>query len=181
MWSLTAERSSSQSLPMPDEDLITKQRRDHAGDFLTDIGQRSRRRIMMLDDALGRAWKRSNISDEEYAALRRYRLHWLAGGLSGHLGSVDLNRIYAHDPAAMSGLAKTEKQQDHKRAYYACRVNLGARPVFVSDHVACYDTSLTDTGIMLGYQSRPHAREKAIEILSDAGHRLSKFWKDYDR
>lgn len=135
----------------------------------------------MLDDTLGRAWRRSNISDEEYAALRRYRLHWLAGGLAGHLGSVDLNRIYAHDPGAMSGLAKTEKQQDHKSAFYAANFSIGTRPAFVADQVALYDSTLTDTGIMLGYESRPHAREKARELLSDAGYRLAVFWKARDR
>jgi hypothetical protein len=142
---------------------------------------RSSRRISMLDDSLGRAWMRRWISDEECAGLRRYALHWLAGGLCGPMPSVDLNRIYAHDPSAMSGLAKTEKQQDHREAYYAARCDMGRRPAAVADHVALYDFPLREVGFMLGYRSAAHAREAARELLSEAGHRLFRFWKDRDR
>jgi hypothetical protein len=135
----------------------------------------------MLDDALGRAWMRQKISGEEYAALKRYALHWLAGGLQGPLQSVDLNRIYAFDPGAMSGLAQTERQQDHRDAYHGARTAIGVRPAIVADQVACYDRSLGVVGLMLGYQSPYHAREAAREILSDAGYRLGQFWKDRDR
>jgi hypothetical protein len=156
----------------------TKERLLHAGDYKTDIGSRSHRRVTMLDDALGRAWMRRNISGEEYSALRRYALHWLAGGLQGHLGSMDLNRVLAFDPISMSGLAKTEAQVDHRAAYYAARKAIGRRPAFVADQVACYDSTLTSVGLLLGYQSAARGRERAIEILSDAGYRLVAFWKD---
>src|SRR5262245_64360323 len=61
------------------------------GDFDLTGRSRSTRRYTFLDDALGSAWKRQILSALEYAALRRYALHWLAGGLQGPLGSVDLN------------------------------------------------------------------------------------------
>lgn len=142
---------------------------------------KSSRRITMLDDALGKAWMRSKISGEEYAALKRYALHWLAGGLQGPMQSVDLNRIYAFDPSAMSGLAKTERQQDHRDAYHAAKCDIGRRPGFVADNVACFDNTLRDTGLMLGYRSPWHAADEARKILSDAGYRLGQFWKDRDR
>ncbi|MCP3400220.1 hypothetical protein [Bradyrhizobium sp. CCGB20] len=89
-----------------------------AGQFSTVAGRaRSSRKITMLDDALGKAWMRQIISAREYSALRRYALHWVAGGLQGPLSSVDLNRIYAFDPSSMSGLARSEAQLDHKRTY----------------------------------------------------------------
>lgn len=172
----------------------TEQRLNHAGRlapngqpnppakrFYTDVGSRSRRRVAMLDDALGRAWMRSKILDEEYAALKRYRLHWLAGGLGGALQSVDLNRIYAFDPTSMSGLAKTERQVDHRDAYYNARISIGLVPAFVADKVALFDHGLRDVGIMLGYHSAAHGRAKAGELLSEAGHRLARFWKERDR
>lgn len=142
---------------------------------------RSSRRISMLDDALGRAWMRQKISGEEYSALKRYALHWLAGGLQGPMQSVDLNRIFAFDPSSMSGLAKTERQADHRDAYRAARCDIGRRPAFVADHVACYDSSMRDVGIMMGYLSPFHAREETRKILADAGYRLSRFWQDRDR
>jgi hypothetical protein len=141
----------------------------------------STRRIAMLDDALGRAWMRSKISGEEYSALKRYALHWLAGGLQGPIQSVDLNRIFAFDPSAMSGLAKTEAQADHRIAYHDAKAAIGHRPGFVADQIACYDSSLLSVGIMLGYRSPFHARQNACQILSDAGYRLSRFWGDRDR
>ncbi|MEH2525833.1 MULTISPECIES: hypothetical protein [unclassified Bradyrhizobium] len=160
----------------------TIERIARAGAFFTVAGRsRSARKITMLDDALGRAWMRRNISAEEYSALKKYALHWLAGGLQGHLGSVDLNRILAFDPGSMSGLAKTERQADHRRLYWAAHDQLGARPAFVADHIACMDSSVPQVAAMLGYRSPSRGRAKVIEILSDAGFRLMKFWDDIAR
>lgn len=156
----------------------TAERYKHAGKYYVVVGQgRSNRHITMLDDALGRALTRQNIKPGEYSALKKYALHWLAGGLQGHLGSVDLNRILAFDPGSMSGLCKSEKQLAHRRMYYAAAEEIGARPAQVADAVACHDRSITDVGRMLGYQSGYRGREKAIEILSDAGYRLARFWE----
>jgi hypothetical protein len=163
----------------------TAERYRQAHGFFTIIGRsRSQRRVSMLDDALGRAWMRSKISGDEYSALRRYALHWLAGGLQGPMCSVDPNRIFAFDPAGMSGLAKTERQQDHRDAYRAARGKIGARHpeiAFVADQIACYDYSLLQTGLMLGYHSAAHARDAARKLLRDAGDRLLAVWKDRDR
>lgn len=160
----------------------TAERLAKAGGFFTLAGRaRSFRKITMLDDALGRAWMRQKISAPEYSALRKYALHWLAGGLQGHLGSIDLNRILAFDPGQMSGLAKTERQADHRRLYHMAREQLGTRPALVADHVACFDTSLGAVGVLLGYRSAYRARTKAAEILSDAGYRLGKIWDDLAR
>jgi hypothetical protein len=157
----------------------TAERLSQAGEFCIIAGRsRSSRRITMLDDALGRAWMRRIVSAAEYSALRKYALHWLAGGLQGHLGSVDLNRVWAFDPGAMTGLAKTEAQAEHRRLYHAARDHIGTRPALVADHVACFDTSLATVGALLGYRSPYRARARASEILSDAGYRLGQFWDD---
>jgi hypothetical protein len=169
--------------PVPADDAgPTLERLKQSGGFFTDVGRtKSSRRVTMQDDALGRAWMRQKISGEEYAALKRYALHWLAGGLLGPLQSVDLNRIFAFDPGAMSGLAKSERQQDHRSLYWAAHDEIGTRPALVADAVACAGCSLEQTGHMLGYRSPWHARDEARKILSDAGYRLSQFWKDRDR
>jgi hypothetical protein len=160
----------------------TPERLQHAGEFHTASGRsRATTRYTMLDDALGRAWMRRKLSDAEYYALRRYALHWLAGGLQGHLGSIDLNRILAHDPGAMSGLAKTERQADHRLAYHEARHQIGTRPALVADGVACFDLGLVEVGVLLGYRSAAHARVEACRILCDAGYRLGQFWKERDR
>lgn len=157
----------------------TAERLGHAGEFFSVAGRsKSSRRITMLDDALGRAWMRRFISGEEYSALKKYALHWLAGGLQGHLGSVDLNRILAFDPGSMTGLCKTEAQADHRALYWTAHQQLGTRPAFVADHIACFDTSMPALAVMLGYRSPYRGREKVREILSDAGYRLAKLWAD---
>jgi hypothetical protein len=48
----------------------------------------------------------------------------------------------------------------------------------VADHVACFDTALADVGTILGYRSLYHGRQKAIEIMGDAGYRLGQFWHE---
>jgi hypothetical protein len=160
----------------------TAERIHHAGQFYTIAGRsKSNRRITMFDDALGRAWMRQKISDEEYFGLRRYAHHWLAGALQSPMQSVDLNRIYAFDPQAMSGLAKTERAQNHRVAYYAARMRIGKRLSFVADQVACFNCSLLDVGIMLGYRSPWHGRDQARALLSEAGYRLVKFWEELRR
>lgn len=155
----------------------TAERLHKAGEFFSVAGRsRSHRKITMLDDALGRAWMRQIISAVEYSALRRYALHWVAGGLQGPLGSVDLNRIYSFDPSAMSGLARSEAQLDHKRTYYAAKQHIGFRPSFVADQVACIGRGLQETGESLGMRSPYRARAKAGELLADAGYRLIDFF-----
>lgn len=148
----------------------------------TEVGRsRSARRITMYDDPLGRAWRHHRVSAAEYSALLRYAHHWASGGLQGGLQSVDLDRIYAFNPACMSGLAKSERQADHRAAYHAARQRIGKRPAIVADGVACHHFAIIEIGAMLGYRSAAHGRIAAYEILSDAGWRLGQFWKEMDR
>jgi hypothetical protein len=165
---------------MPD-DGPTDLRLAHAGIFHTATGRsRSSRRYSMYDDALGRAWMRRKISDEEYTALGRYAYHWASGGLRGAIQSIDLDRVFFFNPASMTGLAKSERQADHRAAYHAARLNIGRRPAMVADSVACFDMPLVQVGLRLGYHSEAHAREAAREVLCEAGYRLGRFWKDRD-
>ncbi|WP_445215484.1 hypothetical protein ACKWRH_23685 [Bradyrhizobium sp. Pa8] len=160
----------------------TPERLAKAGQFFTVAGRsRSSRKITMLDDALGKAWLRQIISAQEYSALRRYALHWVAGGLQGPLPSVDLNRIYSHDPTQMSGLAKSEAQLDHKRTYYAAKQAIGFNPSYVADQVACFGRALQETGMSMGFKSPYRARERAAEYLASAGAGLSKFFESLRR
>jgi hypothetical protein len=133
-------------------------------------------RFIMRDTPLARLFMRKKISGEEYSGLRRYALHWLAGGYGGHLSSVDLNRILAFDPGSMTGLAKSEAQANHRQEYRHSRSYIGTRPAMVADCVACFDMALDNVGTMLGYNSPCRGREKALSILRDAGYRLHQFW-----
>jgi hypothetical protein len=155
----------------------TPERLKRSGGFF-EIGgdKRVGHRFIMRDTPLGRALVRQKISAEEYTGLKKYSLHWLAGGLQGHMGSVDLNRIYAFDPSAMTGLCKSEAQAYHLGEYRLAHDFLGRRPAFVADCVACLELSLDVVGEALGFRSPYRGREAALEILRDAGGRLMVFW-----
>ena len=160
----------------------TQERIRQAMGFFTVAGRgRKERKFTMLDDALGRALMRSQIRAEDYSALRRYAVHWHAGGLAGPLSSVDLDRIYAIDPTGATRLARTEAQAAHRQAYYAARQELGRKLAWIADHVACFDTSLAVVGRCLGYRSAAHGRTRAAELLAEAGAVLLSFWGKRDR
>lgn len=156
----------------------TPERLRHShGNFEIGGNRRDGQRFKMTDSPLGRALMRQIISGEEYTGLKVYALHWFAGGLQGCLNSVDLNRVFAFDPAKMTGLARSEAQADHRLAYHMAREQLGRRPAFVADSVACHEIGLTRVGHMLGFKSDYHGRVAALDILRDAGGRLSAFWE----
>ena len=164
---------------MEDDSGPTLQRIQRSQNFYEQTGRaKSSRRYTMLDDQLGRLLMRRAIGQQEYSALRRYALHWLAAGLQGYLGSVDLNRVLCFDASQMSGLAKTERQAEHRRIYHAARERIGYRPAMVADQIACYDSTPADVGCMLGYHSIYRGRSKALEILGDAGYRLDQYWTE---
>jgi hypothetical protein len=152
------------------------------GDFHLTGRSKRERRYTMQDDALERAWRARWVADVEYAALARYRDHWASAGFAGAMQTLDLDRVFAFDPSTMSGLSKSERQQDHRDAYREARCKIGTRPALVADGVACFGMRLVEVGIvMLGYRSKAHARDEARAILRDAGFRLSQFWRDRDR
>lgn len=120
----------------------------------------------------------------EYIALQRYKHHWHHGGLQSSVGSVDLNRVFAPDPTAMSGMAKSEKQAHHRQQWREARVKLeerfgkvdGQRYGIVVDNVVCAETSLEIAGYAIGYGSPYRARDAARKMLRQAGQLFSNFW-----
>jgi hypothetical protein len=151
--------------------------RQSHGNFEIGGNRRDGQRFKMTDSPLGKALAREIISGEEYTGLKVYALHWFAAGLQGHLNSLDPNRVFAFDPAAMTGLARSEAQADHRQRYYLAREHIGRRPAFVADSVACRETDLTTVGHWLGFKSDYRGRAAALDILRDAGGRLSALWE----
>ena len=148
----------------------TAERLRHAGkEFYITVGRaRSQQRTTMLDDALGKALVKQIIQPDEYEGLRKYALHWLAGGLAGHLSTIDLNRILAFDATSMGGLARNERQLYHRQVYHQARDRLGTRAAFVADQVACQDNSITFVGLAWtrkGDRDPQGCRLQACEIL----------------
>jgi hypothetical protein len=158
--------------------------RQSRGGFQIGGDRRVGYRFKMLDTPLARALAHQKISAVEYAGLRRYASHWVAGGLQGYLNSVDLNRVLAFDPCGMTGLARSEAQVEHRKQYREARAYLGIRRdrdgaalVLVADCVACLEIALVEAGHMLGFNSDYRAREAAAERLRAAGEQLAELWE----
>jgi hypothetical protein len=127
-----------------------------------------------------------NSLRREYAALLKYRHHWNSAGLEPSMGSVDLNRIFAADASNMSGMAKTERQFNHRDQYRRARDIIGHRMGIVLDNVVCAEWSLEIAGYSVGYgsykqgrktYSSPYrAREEATKLLRGAGTLLAIHW-----
>jgi hypothetical protein len=114
---------------------------------------------------------------QEYAALLKYRVHWHNGGLEPSIGSVDLNRIFASDPASMSGMPKSERQAFHRQMYRKAVEELGWKERILLENVVCAEQELKIAGWSIGrFVTRRDAREGAQKILRECARRLAKLW-----
>jgi hypothetical protein len=164
----------------------TPQRLNHATQAGTkcylETGQaRANRRYTMMDDNLGRLVLRKQLTETQFSALQRYAIHWYLGGLAGSLGSFDMDRIRAANPAALGGLARSESELHHRKIYQSARAEIGGWRAYIADMVACNDYPLAAAGIVLGYASPYRGRARAGEMLQDAGSRLEHFWNKFDK
>jgi hypothetical protein len=98
--------------------------------------------ITMRDSPLERAFARKLITHQQYSVGQKYRHHWYHAGLAGRLESIDLNRIFATDPANFSGLAKTEAQVFHRQRYREATQAVGKIGSHVLDCIVCRETPL---------------------------------------
>lgn len=114
----------------------------------------------------------------EYVALQKYRHHWYHAGLEAPLASVDPNRVFASDPGSMSGMAKSERQYQHRLTMRRLRDQ--ANPVIshkaeiLLDNFVCYEHALHISGYTIGYsvfRARKLVRESAQKLADHWGVR----------
>jgi hypothetical protein len=130
----------------------------------------------MRDSPLERAFARKLITHQQYSVGQKYRHHWYHAGLAGRLESIDLNRIFATDPANFSGLAKAEAQVFHRQRYREATQAVGKIGSHVLDCIVCRETPLDQVGYALGWGSRPQAYAAAVERMKIALDELCKLW-----
>lgn len=155
----------------------TAERIRHAGEGV-EIGddQQGTRTYTIRNSPLDRLMVRKGIDEKHYRALVKYRIHWHHAGLEPSLVSVDLDRIFAVDPGAFSGMAKTERQVFHRNRYREARELIGHKASIVVDNVVCAETELHIAGLAMGFKSPHRARLKATEYLAKAGRELAHLW-----
>jgi hypothetical protein len=160
--------------PAPDRSAGPTRERLQQADHGFEIGGDAREgyRFTMTDNPLGRALTRRKISEAEYSALRKYAAHWHAAGLAGHVVSLDLNRV----SSSRSSLFGSEAATYHLNEYREAARYIGRQHAYVADNVACFETKLETIGEGLGYASPYRGRQKALELLREAGDRLAYHW-----
>lgn len=172
------------------ERLLKAEQHYHVGD-----DQQGGKIYQLCDNPLDRLYSRlvraasshqENTIRREYAALLKYRNHWHQAGLEASVGSVDLNRVFASDASNMSGMAKTERQSQHRIMWRQARDLIGHRPGIVVDNIVCAENNLDIAGYCVGYgsykvgkktYSSPYrAREEATKLLRAAAVKLADHW-----
>jgi hypothetical protein len=132
--------------------------------------------ITMRDSPLERALGRNVVTPEQYSAGQKYRHHWYHAGLAGELKSIELDRIFAADPASLSGMAKTERQVFHRQRYREAVQAIGRIGSYVLDASVCRELALHQVGHSLGWSSRPQAYAAAAERMKLALEELCRLW-----
>ena len=134
------------------------------------------RTYTMRDSPLDRAHKKGMVSGAQHSALQKFRHHWYHGGSAPSVGSVDMDRIFSGDPGGMNGMPKSEKQAFHRSKYREAVEEIGLRSSFVVEGVVCYENSLDEVGMKLGWSSPYRAREGAKGLMVGAAVKLAKLW-----
>lgn len=107
----------------------------------------------------------------EYTALMKYRHHWYHAGLEAALPSVDLNRVFASDPSNMIGMAKSERQADHRKKYRAAVAFIGHKPHILLENFVCYEWPLHVSCHAIGY-----SMFRARRMVRDTAAALAREW-----
>lgn len=162
---------------LPEHGTPTRERLAKAGGHVEVGDDTQGARVYTLKDTpLERLSARGGIDPKEYSALMKYKQHWYHAGLQPSLSSMDLNRVFASDPATFSGMAKTDRQVFHRQRYREAVQYLGMRASLIVERVVCAEQTLEVAGLALRWKTPAQARAAATEVLRDAGHRLAHLW-----
>jgi hypothetical protein len=116
------------------------------------------------------------ITEKQYQALAKYRIHWFNGGLSESFGGMDPNHIFASDISNFAGMAKTERQVFHRQRWRAANLEMGLKGTWIVGKIVCEETSAADAGKLMGWKNQRQAYAVAVQQLRDAADRLCSLW-----
>jgi len=140
-----------------------------------DDGQ-GRRIYTLRDSPLERMASRGVLTPKDYSALMKFKQHWTHAGLQPSIGSIDLARVFASDPASSSGMPRTERQVFHRQRYREAVQLIGLRSALVVERVVCAEQTAEAAGFALNWHTPAQARAAATELLRDAAERLARLW-----
>ncbi len=115
-----------------------------------------------MRDPLERALRKKIIEVYHYTAGTKFRHHWYHSGFAPHIGSMDLNKVFAMESA---GEAVVERQIFHRQQYKSACERVGMRTEKILAEVICWEKELDEIGkAQLGISNRPQA-EAAVKAL----------------
>jgi hypothetical protein len=141
-----------------------------------DIERGDTGQVTMRDNPLERAKARDVITPAQHSAAQKYRHHWYHAGLADQVASADLNRVFAPDLGAFSGMAKSEPQAFHRQRYREAVQAIGKIGSHVLDWAVCRDIALEQIGYSLGWSGRAQAYAAAVERMKTALDELCRLW-----
>lgn len=153
----------------------TPERVGRAGDHSKRVIDNDGNKIVsMRDSPLDRMLSRGAIDPAPYRALMKYKHHWYHAGLSGSLSSVDANRVFASDATNFSGMARTERQAEHRQQYRKAVQKIGVIASNVVERVVCYEMPMA-AGVETA-RNAPQATSESAMALKIAGDLLADYW-----
>lgn len=186
---MAKRRTPARPVTVEHRSLPTRERMARAGDnFEVGGDARTGKVIRIMDAPLDRMRSRRMIGPKEYEALNKYRIHWWHAGMSGHLRSPELDRIFT-DPLASSGMASSERQAHHRSQFRKARALFDTpdsrasettenhKMLIVLDNVLLSEQSLEIAGYAIGCKSRYRARKRSKELLCKAADILVNHWR----
>jgi hypothetical protein len=153
--------------------LPTRERLRHAGG---DFERGHTGQMTMRDSPLERVFARKLVTQRQYSAGQKYRHHWYHAGLSGSLGSIDVNRVFSDDLGGFSGMAKTDQQLFHRQCYRQAVQAVGKIGSHVLEWTVCREMPIDEVGYSLGWSSRPQAFAAGVERMRSALDDLCRIW-----
>jgi hypothetical protein len=150
----------------------TQERLRQAGDAFEIGGSvRDGHIFRMLDAPLEQLYGRRLLTQGQYEALRRMRLHWFLGAMASSLRAVDLNRVQV---SSWDALGQSERELMHRQAFGAGWALLGPLQRGVVMTVVLTEGGLTSAGAELGYRSPFRGRMAAMDLLRGAADVLMR-------
>jgi hypothetical protein len=116
------------------------------------------------------------LTEKQYQALTKYRIHWFNAGLSESFGGMDPNHIFASDISNFAGMAKTERQVFHRQRWRAANLEMRLKGTWVVTKIVCEEWTAEQTGRAMGWNNRPQAVAASTQLLRDAADRLCSLW-----
>lgn len=136
--------------------------------------------ITMRDSPIERASARGVISQRQYTAAMKFRLHWYRAGLLAPLSSLDLDRVFAGDGTGHSGMARTDIQYFHRQRYREAGQylieKLGAIHLAVIEAIVCDEQPFENVGTKLQWKSTTKGAAAVTQMLRDGLDELVRLW-----